>query len=243
METTITLALTWLQEWGSVISGLGSLVLTAGLVYLYKLQHDIQVTQTELTQNQQRPILRVEDYRLFSGASVQQILEEGKEEVQPESYQPRGVLLALVSNFGKGAADGLRAELYFETENAYLRINSVLDHGGHIDPIAFSGDGGVIGAEERDVFLNCQFMTPRTKIPDEWTIERGAPEFLTPTEVMWCIQNGGNERVEVGIRVLYNDETGTTQHKPIFKADVNLRKCTDFESIQDRAEPIYPNTD
>ena len=240
METTINFLLDWLQEWASAISGLGSLVLTAGLVYLYKLQHSIQVTQTELTQSQQRPILRIEDYRLFSGANVRQILDE--EDMHPDSYHPRGFLIAMVSNFGKGAADGLHAELYFDTGDTSLLINSVLDHGGHIDPIAFSEDGGVIGAEERDVFLNSQFITPKTKIPDEWTVEKDAPEFLTPTEVMWCIQNGGNKRVEIGMRVLYNDETDTIRHKTIFKSDVNLRKCADFESIQSHGEPIYPNT-
>ena len=240
METTINILLDWLQEWASVISGLGSLVLTAGLVYLYKLQHNIQVTQTELTQNQQRPILRIEDYRLFSGTRVSQILEE--ENINPDSYQPRGFLIAMVSNFGKGAADGLHAELYFDTEESFLRINSVLHHGGHIDPIAFSEDGGVIGAEEQDVFLNSQFIARKTEMPDEWTIEKDAPEFLTPTEVMWCIQNGGNKRVEIGMRVLYNDETDTIRHKTIFKSDVNLRKCADFESIQSHGEPIYPNT-
>lgn len=239
METALNLGLDWLQDWSSVISGLGSLVLTAGLVYLYKMQHDIQVKQTELTENQQRPILRIEDYRLFSGADVEQILHQ--EDLPLDSYQPRGILLALVSNFGKGAADGLHAELVFDTEDALLRITSVFDHGGHIDPIAFSEDGGVIGAEERDVFLNCHFTTPKEEIPDEWTVEKDSPDLLTPTEIMWSIQNGGNERVEVTMRVLYNDVTGTTKTKTIFKSDVNLRKCIDFAAIQDCGEPIYPN--
>ena len=61
METVITPVLDWLQDWSSVISGLGSLVLTAGLVYLYKRQHNIQIKQTELIENQQRPILRIEE--------------------------------------------------------------------------------------------------------------------------------------------------------------------------------------
>lgn len=224
-----------------MISGLGSLVLTAGLVYLYKMQHNIQIKQTKLTENQQRPILRIEDYRLFSGADVEQVLDQ--EDLTPDSYQPRGILLATVSNFGKGAADGLHAELVFETEDALLQINSVFDHGGHIDPIAFSGDGGVIGAEERDVVLNCQFMSPKEKIPDKWIVEEDAPELLTPTEIMWSIQNSGNKRVEVVMRVLYNDATGTTANKTIFRSGVNLRECPDFGSIQVCGEPLYPNID
>jgi hypothetical protein len=241
VETAINLILDWFRNWSSVISGLGSLVLTFYLVYLYKLQHDIQTKQTELTENQQRPILRIEDYQLFSGADVEQVLNQ--EDLNPNSYQPRGFLLAIVSNFGKGPADGLRAELVFDTEDALLRITSVFDHGGHIDPIAFSEDGGVIGAEERDVFLNCQFMVLKEKIPDEWVVEEDARELLTPTEIMWSIQNGGNERVEVTMRVLYNNATGVTDYKTIFRSDVDLTKCGDFGLIQDRGEPIYPNID
>lgn len=235
----IDLILNWLQSWGTVISGLGSLFLTTGLVYLYKMQHDIQVKQTDLTENQQRAILRIEDYRLFSGADVEGALYD--EDWYPDSYQPRGLLLARVSNFGKGAADEIYAELCFDTKKVLLRISSVFDHGGHINPIAFSEDGGVIGAEERDVFLNCQFITPKEKIPDEWAVDKDAPELLTPTEIMCCIRNGGTERVDVAMRVLYNDATGTTKNKTIFKLDVNLKKCTDFGSIQDYGEPIYPN--
>ena len=205
------------------------------------MQHNIQMKQTELIENQQRPILRIEDYRLFSGADIERIINQ--EDLNPNSYHPRGVLLAIVSNFGKGAADGLHAELVFDTEDALLRINSVFDHGGHIDPIAFSEDGGVIGAEERDVFLNCQFTAPKEKIPDEWVVEEDAPELLTPTEIMWSIQNGGNERVEVLMRVLYNDATGATDYKTIFRSDVNLTECVDFGSIQVCGEPIYPNID
>jgi len=241
VETVITPVLDWLQDWSSVISGLGSLVLTAGLVYLYKRQHNIQIKQTELIENQQRPILRIEDYRLFSGADVEQVLNQ--EDLTPDSYHPRGVLLAAVSNFGKGAADGLHAELVFETEDELLRITSVFDHGGHIDPIAFSEDGGVIGAEEQDVVLNCHFMSPKEKVPDEWVVEKDASELLTPTEIMWSIENSGNKRVEVAMRVLYNDATGETVNKTIFRSEVNLRKCTDFGSIQVCGEPLYPNVD
>lgn len=224
-----------------MISGLGSLVLTASLVYLYKMQHDILAKQTDLTENQQRAILRIEDYRLFCGADVEGALYD--ENWHPDSYQPRGLLLARVSNFGKGAADELYAELCFDTENVLLRISSVFDHGGHINPIAFSEDGGVIGAEERNVLLNCQFITPKEKLPDEWAIEKDAPELLTPTEIMWCIQNGGNERVDITMRVLYNDAAGINKNKTIFKLDVDLKKCTDFGSIQDYGEPTYPNID
>ena len=119
METALNLALNWLRDWSSVISGLGSLVLTAGLVYLYKIQHGIQVKQTELAEKQQRPILRIEDYRLFSGADVEKILNEN--EIPLNSYQPRGFLLAIVSNFGKGAANGLHAEVVFDTGDILLR--------------------------------------------------------------------------------------------------------------------------
>jgi len=241
VETALNFGLNWLQDWSSVIAGLGSLVLTGGLVYLYKMQHDIQVKQTELTENQQRPILRIEDYQLFSGADVEQILNEN--EMPLNSYQPRGFLLAIVSNFGKGAADGLHAEVVFDTGDVLLRITSVFDHGGHIDPIAFSEDGGVIGAEERDVFFNCQFTTPKEKVPDEWIVEKDSPDLLTPTEIMWAIQNGGKDRVEVTMRVLYNDVTGTTKYKTIFKSDIDLKKCSDFASIQVNGEPIYPNLD
>ena len=124
-----------------------------------------------------------------------------------------------------------------------LRITSVFDHGGHIDPIAFSEDGGVIGAEEKYVFLNCQFITPKEKVPDEWMVENDSPDLLTPTEIMWSIQNAGIERVEVTMRVLYNDVTGETKHKTIFKSDVDIKKCSDFASIQVCGEPIYPNLD
>jgi len=204
-------------------------------------QTELQNKQTELTENQQRPILRIEDYQLYCGADVEQVAYE--QHLVNGSYQPRGLLRALVSNYGKVAADGLHAELVFKTENTLIRINSVFDHGGHIDPIAFSEDGGVIGAEERYVPLNCQFITPKEELPDEWIIKNDTPELLTPTEIMWSIQNGGNERVDVVMRVLYNDGTGRTDNKTIFNSSVELRKCTDFGSIQDCGEPLYPNVD
>lgn len=44
----ITAVASWLQEWSGVISGIGSLALTAGLVYLYSRQTSIQEDQQDL---------------------------------------------------------------------------------------------------------------------------------------------------------------------------------------------------
>ena len=48
MVNIINFALTWLQEWSEVVAGLGSIVLTAGLVYLYSRQTSIQEEQQDL---------------------------------------------------------------------------------------------------------------------------------------------------------------------------------------------------
>lgn len=48
MVDTINLVLIWLQEWSEVVAGLGSIVLTAGLVYLYSRQTSIQKEQQDL---------------------------------------------------------------------------------------------------------------------------------------------------------------------------------------------------
>jgi hypothetical protein len=48
MASIVTSIASWLQQWSSVISGLGSIVLTAGLVYLYSRQTMIQENQQEL---------------------------------------------------------------------------------------------------------------------------------------------------------------------------------------------------
>lgn len=48
MVNVIQFILSWLQEWSAVVSGLGSLALTTGLVYLYSRQTSIQEEQQDL---------------------------------------------------------------------------------------------------------------------------------------------------------------------------------------------------
>ncbi|WIV68902.1 hypothetical protein [Natrialbaceae archaeon AArc-T1-2] len=48
MVDVINFVFTWLQEWSEVVAGLGSIVLTAGLVYLYSRQTSIQEEQQDL---------------------------------------------------------------------------------------------------------------------------------------------------------------------------------------------------
>lgn len=48
MPDIVTAIASWLQNWSAVVSGLGSIVLTAGLVYLYSRQTSIQEEQQDL---------------------------------------------------------------------------------------------------------------------------------------------------------------------------------------------------
>jgi hypothetical protein len=48
MPSIVSAIAVWLQEWAAVISGLGSIALTAGLVYLYSRQTSIQEDQQDL---------------------------------------------------------------------------------------------------------------------------------------------------------------------------------------------------
>lgn len=48
MASIVSAIAVWLQEWAAVISGLGSIALTAGLVYLYSRQTSIQEDQQDL---------------------------------------------------------------------------------------------------------------------------------------------------------------------------------------------------
>ena len=48
-----------LQNWADVISGIGSVLLTFGLVLLYFRQNQIQRTQTRILEQQSKPIIEI----------------------------------------------------------------------------------------------------------------------------------------------------------------------------------------
>lgn len=81
----------WLQSWSSVIGGLGSVLLTAGLVYLYLRQTRLQERQTEIQERQQQ----------LSESQAQPVVEVGAVDVEGDQ------LYVTLSNGGGGIAKNL----------------------------------------------------------------------------------------------------------------------------------------
>ncbi|WP_144049540.1 hypothetical protein [Halorubrum salipaludis] len=230
-------AATWLMNWAPVITGVGSFVLTAGLVYLYKIQTEIQEQQKSLSESSHEAILRIEDYGLASQYDITDIREEAG--LGRDDSINSGVVIVRLSNFGKAAADDLRAELYFDGGQSYLSINTILSYGSHFDPLAFTGEGGVIGAEEKDVRFHSEFSVSKDELPERWDLEGSEPDMLSPTEVMWLIQDSGEQEIEVGLKIHYRDGVGYGEPKTLFRSRVDLGDIQDFRSIEHVGEPIF----
>ena len=228
-------------RWGSVVSGLGSFVLTAGLVYLYQIQTNISNEQKALTENQHKSILRVEDYFIASAQDLDQMFR-GE---YPDWFIRCGFLSVTLSNFGKSAADDLYAKLYFEVDGTRLEIKSVMTHGTDFDSLAFTGHGGVIGPNERGIDYATQFHAQKSTLPFEWSVGEDVPERLSPSEIMWTIADAGFDSVEIGIQIHFEDGTGKRNPLTIFTLDVDLQKYHDFRSACTFGTPVIesPNVD
>lgn len=222
-------------QWAPVISGLGALILTAGLVYLYKIQADILGQQTNLLENQHEAKLRVENYFVASAQDLADIFDVDD---YPKWLIRTGFLVISLSNFGKGTADDIRALLYFDGDDSYLEINSVMMQGGHLDPIVHTGQGGVLGANERNVRFASWFQASRDALPDDWIPSSEEPAWLTPSEILWAIEDSGVRTIKMGIEIHFKDGTGRRDPIPLFVNEVDLRKRRDFRSAHELGEPL-----
>ena len=226
-----------LVDWAPAISGIGSVILTAGLVYLYKIQTEIQEQQKSLTENSHKAILRVDDYVLLPADTVDRTREEMG--INTDELISSGAAVVTVSNFGKGAADDLQAELYFDGDLAYLSIETILNYGSRFDPLAHTGDGGVIGAEERETEFVAQFSVSGNKMPEPWAQTTDETSRLSPTEIMTEIQKAGEQVIEVGLRLHYEDGTGEREPKTLLQTKLDMNNSNAFGTIAQRGEPIY----
>jgi hypothetical protein len=225
------------MDWSPVLTGLGSFVLTAGLVYLYKVQTEIHKQQRSLAESSHEAILRIENYQLVSEYELAEIRQRAG--IKKGEIINSGAVIVEISNFGKGAADDLTTHLYFEGDELYVSVDTILNYGSHFDPLAFTGEGGVIGAEEKNIQFICEFSAAREELMEEWELPVEGPEMLSPTEMAWLMQDAGERDVEVGIEIHYEDGVGKGDPKTLFRKKIDLHKYQDFRSIENIGEPLY----
>jgi hypothetical protein len=74
MVDIINFVFTWLQEWSEVVAGVGSIVLTAGLVYLYSRQTSIQEEQQDLLRRDLNREVRMGHTQIRGGSNALTLL-------------------------------------------------------------------------------------------------------------------------------------------------------------------------
>jgi hypothetical protein len=89
---------------------------------------------------------------------------------------------------------------------------------------------GVLGADERDVQFGCWFKAEKAKIPSEWEASQEEPQWSSPSEVMWVVEDADIRHIEIGIEIHYEDGTGKRDPLILCTTEVDLRKCRDLRS-------------
>ena len=201
------------------------------------MQTEIQKQQKSLSESSHEAILRVDDYKLVSEKDLEDFRRQAG--LSDEDAVNMGGLIIHLSNFGKGAADDLRTRITFHGEELFLEVDTLLTYGSHLDPLAFTGEGGVLGPGEKEVSFTSGFSVSKSTLTGDWDLQGDEPDVLSPTEIMWLMQDAGERKVEVSMDIRYQDGVGEGEPKTLFRKNIDLRKCRDFSSIEHTGEPIF----
>lgn len=232
-----------------------STILTFSLISVYAImarsqtnQTKIQRNQEELMENSHRSLLQIEDY-LFLSADEISLYSKYLGYPLPE-WEFHGAKCSLrLSNYGSGPAYGLKIAVIIESEKSLeddngtvtkVRIDGTsapLFKGNNWDPVASSkpDNWGIIGAEQDFI----DYLSTITFSADEDEINViGEEGLISPTEMLWWLQDEGFTRAKIGLRLYYKDGTGPREPINIRFVDVELGKHINFAWALYLGDPI-----
>jgi hypothetical protein len=225
--------LTWLQTWAEVLASVGSLLLSAFLVALYRQQKNILKKQTELTKATKEAVLRVEQFDFLQGSEVENALFQSTGRFESwrvhQDYFP-----LLVSNFGESPAIDIRLEvrIHYGTSGKWFVMRTPLTRTMLVpNQMAFNDNSGVLGADERNIFFVTQMSAEKDTLPVHWAEARpDAPETLAPSEVMYIASEAGESQLKVDMFLDYSDSTGEREPIRIHSVEFDPSDYRDFGS-------------
>jgi hypothetical protein len=225
--------LIWLRTWAEVLASVGSVVLSAFLVVLYKQQKNILNSQKELTKATKEAVLRVEKFDFLQGSEVENALFQSTGRFETwrvhQDYFP-----LLVSNFGESPAIDIRLEvrIHYGTSGKSFVMRTPLTRTMLVpNQIAFNNNSGVLGSDERNIFFVTQVSAEKDTLPVHWLEARpDAPETLAPSEVMYVASEAGEDWLKVDMFLDYSDSTGEREPIRIHSVGFDPSNYGDFGS-------------
>lgn len=239
---------TFLREIIPVVSPLITAILTVLLVFLYYKQSKILDRQKELNESEQRALPRILTYRLFSWKTLFQYEEEiGPLPDLPDHPDRYAIFNAYLTNPGKGIAEDLHIELQISSPSYSFLAGDVLARWTNTDQMSFNDDGGAIAPEENEVTLYTgSFWYPEQKIPDDLLHKDISYDpFLTPSELLWVLEENDESPVKIGLFFHYKDGTGIREPIQLLTSKVELDSYADLTEAwrsgdpTDELEPMY----
>jgi len=209
------LSLELIRELIQIIAPLTTVVLTGVLVYLYKQQSRILDRQRELTEANQRALIRVLTYDLFAWPYLFHYYhQEGPVDDIPEIPDHCAFFSSYLSNPGKGYAENMYSELQIRSPSHTISSIHPLVAQTNTDQLAFQNtQGGVIAPEENEISLyQSSFWLDKDKLPNELTeVGMSIGDTVSPSEILWLLEEINESPVEIGIFIHYEDGTGVQE--------------------------------
>jgi hypothetical protein len=219
-----------------LISGLGALtsvILSAGLLYLYDKQRDVLNEQKQLTEYQQTALPRIEDHELVSYESTKNYQDEhhstGGNPDNLVLYQTEYLELDL-SNVGLAPAHDLRVEFYVEAgDESYTAALPVISgnwqsaisrlHGENKTTVFLNTEGNAI-ASDSDIETHTVPLTVLTEnIPESWK-EFGLHRWPPAQSVIHCAKTNTDADITAGLLLWFKDGRGPVGPQYIRFVDV-----------------------
>jgi hypothetical protein len=245
-----------LPQFAQIVGALGTFVLTGGLLYLYRRQTQILDEEKRQTEFQAQALLMIEDFQIISPQQVEEYCEEGDIEFWDHLAHADLVEVEL-SNFGRAPADELRIEavlhgdeIGWETQGPLVKgdwqtaVNKMV--GNPMDVIRLNDRGAPLGTDERNVTYTCSLHAMKEEIEEQWDtelpiddrVEARVPKFLSASEILWLLQDRGENGVDAGIRIWYRDGTGDREPINLQFATAESPKVADFQTAVMKGRPL-----
>lgn len=221
------------------------LFLTGSLVWLYHQQRNILDRQAKLSESNHRAILRVRTYYMASWRDLYSFNKETGISMSVPGFPDRyASFSAYISNAGKGTAEDIRAELVIRTSGIKLSMTSTLGHMTNMDQQAFNQQGGILSPDDGECLMTTHFSMESDKLSDE--IDESSLSVdgsLTPSEVLWLLEDIGKKHVDIGIFIHYKDGTGDREPIQLLTSKHELTSYSDIRTAYEHGGPVEENVE
>lgn len=248
-----------LPAFAQIVGALGSLVLSAGLVYLYRRQTMILNEEKKQTEFQSKALLRIEDLQVIPAEKVSEYATNNGLDTWPHLLHADLVEVTL-SNFGRAPAEELRVEAMLNGNKIGWESQGPLIQGEwktalkkmtgpRMDAIRLNDQGGVIGTNEREKVYTTSLHAVTDEIEEQLgddvcineTMGDNPPGFLSASELLWIFQDSGESEIDAGVRLWYKDGLGDRRPIRLGYTTVESKNITDFHSVIFNARPMMPD--